>query len=101
MPKATLLLHRKRYYDDGGIAELRLWLLESPVPGSAHRFKYGLFHGYPGRRVVACDNERGNGDHRHLDGVEAPYSFQSVDRLLADFAADVARMRQEEARDAE
>jgi hypothetical protein len=38
---------------------------------------------------VRYDNERGKGDHRHLGGVEAPYRFRSLERLLADFWRDV------------
>lgn len=99
-PKARLLLHRKRYYDDGAISEIRLWLLPGPpVPGSSHPFKYSLFYGYPGRRAVAYDNERGKGDHRHRDGHEQPYAFQDLDRLLADFMVDVARLRAAEGDD--
>nr|WP_294508016.1 DUF6516 family protein [uncultured Rhodopila sp.] len=96
MAKAVLLLHRRRYYDDGAISELKLWLLPKPVPGSAHRFKYSLFYGYPGRRAVAYDNERGKGDHRHLDAMETPYIFQSLDKLLVDFQADVDALRAKE-----
>ncbi len=96
MPKAVLLLHRQRYFDDGAISEMRLWLLPAPVLGSMHRFKYSLFYGYPGRRAVGYDNERGKGDHRHRDGVEAPYRFTSLDKLLADFDADVEILRREE-----
>jgi hypothetical protein len=70
-----------------------LWRLPAPVPGSPHSFKYSLFYGYPGRRAVGYDNERGKGDHRHRDGVETPYAFQGLDRLLADFEADVAALR--------
>jgi hypothetical protein len=76
---------------------VKLWLL--PVTGSAHRFKYSLFYGYPGRRAVAYDNERGKGDHRHLDAMETPYMFQSLDKLLADFEADVDALRAEEEAD--
>ena len=93
MPKAVLLLHRKRHYDDGAISEVKLWLLPEVVSGSAHRFKYSLFYGYPGRRAVAYDNERGKGDHRHRDHVEEPYRFVSLDRLLADFETDVTKLR--------
>ena len=99
MPKAVLLLHRQRYYDDGAISELKLWLVPDPVPGSAHRFKYSLFYGYPGRRAVAYDNERGKGDHRHRDQAETPYVFESLDKLLADFQADVEDLRRKEGKD--
>ena len=95
--KARQLLHRKRYYDDGAISEVKLVILPGqPVAGSEHPFEYSLFYGYPGRRAVAYDNEAGKGDHRHRDGVETPYVFESLDKLLADFDAEVAAMRAEE-----
>ena len=97
--KAKLLLHRKRYFDDGAISEIKLWSVEEPVLGSAHRFKYSLFYGYPCRRAVAYDNERGKGDHRHRDAVEEPYMFESLDQLIADFEADVAALRSVETGD--
>jgi hypothetical protein len=96
MPKAVLLLHRQRYYDDGVISEMKLWLLPEPVPGSVHRFKYSLFYGYPGRRAVGYDNERGKGDHRHRDRAETAYRFTSLDQLRADFEADVKLLRSEQ-----
>ena len=52
-------------YDDGAILEARVRELDKPVTGSAHRFKYRLFYGLPGRRFAGYDNERGKGDHRH------------------------------------
>jgi hypothetical protein len=59
------------------------------VPGSAHDYKYSLFYGYPGQRVVGYDNERGKGDHKHLDGSEEAYAFSTVEKLLEDFRRDV------------
>ena len=38
-----------------------------------------------GVRVIGFDNERGKGDHRHLHGVETPYEFGGIAKLLADF----------------
>lgn len=38
-------------------------------------------------------NERGKGDHRHVDGVESPYTFVSVEQLVEDFIAAVAARR--------
>ena len=49
---------------------MHIWKVPSPVQGSAHELKYRLFYGYPGRRLVCYDNERGKGDHRHIDGRE-------------------------------
>jgi hypothetical protein len=65
------------------------------VPPSRHRLKYSLFYGRPGERVVGYDNERGKGDHRHYGDREQRYAFTSIEKLLADFKADVERMRGE------
>ena len=97
MASAELLFHSKRVYDDGAIVELKLWLLPDPVPGSAHRLKYSLYYGQAGVRLVGYDNERGKGDHRHFGDREAAYAFTSVEQLVADFEADVAKLRGGEA----
>jgi hypothetical protein len=52
-----------------------------------------LFYGFPGERIVGYDNERGKGDHKHIRGVEVPYTFVSIDQLMADFMADVEAER--------
>ena len=94
--KAELLFHERRLFDDGAIMEMKIWRVPSPVPPTTHGLKYSLFYGYPGRRLVGYDNERKKGDHRHLDQRELPYSFTSVEQLVADFLADVAGMRGKE-----
>jgi hypothetical protein len=63
------------------------------VPGSRHSFKYRLYYKCAGLRLVGYDNERGKGDHRHVDRREFPYEFVDVDSLMADFWADVDAMR--------
>ena len=60
---------------------------------SRHRYKYRLYYGRGGVRLVGYDNERGKGDHRHLDGVETLYDFTNVDRLVSDFLAAVRDKR--------
>ncbi len=97
MPKARLILHRKRLFDDRSISEMTLWQVQSPVRGSAHRFKYSLFYGRPGERRIGYDNEPGKGDHRHYLGVEADYAFSTPEQLMADFLADVAAERKRRA----
>jgi hypothetical protein len=52
-----------------------------------------LFYGQPGARIVGYDNERGKGDHRHLDGREEFYEFRSIETLIQDFLSDVAKRR--------
>lgn len=93
MPNATLILHRKRRYDDGAILELKLWQVPAAVPGSAHLFKYSLFYGSGGQRLIGYDNEAGKGDHRHHGGKEEAYAFTTFRQLLADFVADVRQLR--------
>ncbi len=90
---AELLFSYRIVYDDGGIVEMVIWQLPSPVPASAHDLKYRLFYGRPGAREVGYDNERGKGDHRHFAGVEAPYAFTNAEQLMADFWSDVRALR--------
>jgi len=93
MPKAVLILHRRRRYDDGAVLELKLWQVPATVPGSTHLFKYSLFYGNGGQRLVGYDNEAGRGDHRHRDGGEEAYVFTTFRQRLADFLADVRQLR--------
>ena len=95
MSPATLILHRKRVFDDGAIAELTLWRVPSAVRGSLHPFKYSLFYGRPGERLIGYDNEAGKGDHRLVGEVEERYSFLSPEQLVADFLADVRALRRQ------
>jgi hypothetical protein len=89
--KAVKLMHDKRIFADGAIVEMVLWRVPAPVPPSRHPFKYSLYFGRHGVRIVAFDNERGKGDHCHLDGQEYPYHFFSVDQLIDDFLREVMR----------
>ncbi len=90
---AKLLYEFKQRFDDGAIIEMVLWELPQSVAGSAHRFKYRLFYGFPGRRIVGYDNESGKGDHRHAGTVESKYAFVSPESLMEDFLADVRKRR--------
>jgi hypothetical protein len=93
MAAATLLFHRRRVLDDGAIVEMKLWQVPRSVRGSTHRFKYSLFYGRSGQRLVCYDNEPGKGDHRHYGQREEAYVFITPERLIADFLADVRRLR--------
>lgn len=92
--KAALVIHAKAVYDDGSIIEMTVWQVPKRVAGSDHEFKYSLFYGRDGVRIVGYDNEIGKGDHRHMDDVEMPYTFTTVERLIADFKTDVRRRRE-------
>lgn len=91
--KAEIVRRQKSVLSNGAILELVIWRLPRPVQGSAHPYKYRLFHGRPGERIVGYDNERPKGDHRRVDGVETPYRFTTVEALVRDFLADVDARR--------
>ena len=74
-----------------------IWRLPKPDSERPHGYKYRLYYGRDGQRIVSYGNERGKGDHRHVHGVEEPYRFETVDRLIEDFLADVARKEVEDA----
>ncbi len=83
-------------YDDGAIAEIKLWLVPSAVRGSKHSFKYSLYYGRDGKRPIGYDNEAGKGDHRHYEDREEVYPFTTPEQLMADFLADVLALRDNE-----
>jgi hypothetical protein len=72
--------------------EMVIWALPKPSPERPQSVKYRLYCGFSGRCVVRYDNETGKGDHRHYGKVEEPYLFESVDKLIADFRQDCARL---------
>ena len=94
--KATLLLRDRVEFDDGTLAEMVIWQVLEPVEGCTHNFKYRLFFGRKGERIVGYDNERPKGDHRHLGPRETHYAFATVEQLVADFLADVEEWRANE-----
>lgn len=94
--KAVLITRFRDVTSDGGVIELVVWRVPQPVPPSVHPFKYRAVYALRGERVVGFDNERGKGDHCHLNGREHPYAFVSVEQLVEDFiaAVDAARSSQ-------
>lgn len=89
MAKATLIIRDRRVDTSGGILDVKVWRVPSPVRPSAHSYKYSLYYGRNGDRLVGFDNERGKGDHFHICGEERPYSFTNLETLLGDFFAEV------------
>ncbi len=86
---SRLIARAKEIHDDGSITEIVIWELDQPLAPSLHRYKYRLYHGAEGKCWVRYDNERGKGDHKHIDDIEVPYSFTSLAQLLADFRHDI------------
>jgi len=93
--KATRAFYDRGEFPDGAVVEMTIWKVPGPVLGCVHAFKYSLFYGYPGERVVGYDNERGKGDHRHIGDRRGRYASSSVETLVADFLSDVRHARGE------
>ena len=96
--KATPLLRRRVIVAEDAFVEVVVWKVPELVSPSAHRFRYRLAYVVGGHCVLRYDNERGKGDHRHTETTEEPYKFSTPDRLMADFASDVARWNREHGR---
>jgi len=92
---ATLLLRTRIIFSEDAFAEMVLWRVTQPMPGSKHSFKYRLAYVVDQQCVLRYDNEAGKGDHRHLGTAERPYRFTTPDKLIADFQADIERWNDE------
>jgi hypothetical protein len=90
MPRAELVLRTRNQFK-GGVVEMVVWKVPTPVPPSSHAFKYRLVYAREGQRLVGYDNERGKGDHKHVNGREMTYRFVDIDTLMRDFLRDVER----------
>ena len=97
--KAREIFNRRVPVTEHAFAELVLWEVSEPIPGSKHRYKYRLAFVVSGECVLRYDNEAGKGDHKHAGGREVKYRFVSVDKLVADFFLDVKRWRDENSND--
>jgi len=90
---AQLITSIKNINPDGSILEIVIWKVPKPVPPTEHGYKYRAVYVVDGVRIVGFDNERGKGDHCHMDGKELPYAFARVDQLLEDFIAAIETRR--------
>lgn len=87
--KARPVVKTRRHVGEAMFAELVIWLVPEPLHGSRHPFKYRLAFVVDGVCVLRYDNEAGKGDHKHFGAEEHPYVFESVEKLLLDFDADM------------
>ncbi len=92
---ARLVIRRRVAFGNRDFAELVVWRVPEPVPPTTHGFKYRLVYIVDGRRVVGCGNERGRGDHRHMEDREEPYHVRDVEQLVADFLEAVTAWRRD------
>ena len=94
--KGTQLVRHRIAHSDTAFAEVVVWRLAKPLPGSGHSYKYRLAYVVDGECVLRFDNEAGEGDHRHVRGREYRYLFQSLDKLLSDFQIEIRRLNRED-----
>lgn len=91
--RAVLLLRERRVLAENRFADITIWRVPSPVPGSAHDYKYRLALVVDEVCVLRFDNETGKGDHKHVGEREAPYAFTTLDQLVTDFWQAVENWR--------
>ena len=91
--KGELIYRLKDVSPNGDIIEIVIWKVPKPVEPSVHDFKYSLVFIVDGHRVVGFDNERGKGDHCHLEGKEFDYHFTDTEQLIEDFIVEVEKRR--------
>ena len=89
MAQATLIIRERRIDGSGGIVDIKVWRVPTPVPPGEHDYKYSLYYGRNGERIIGFDNERGKGDHFHIRGSERPFAFTTLEDLLARFFMEV------------
>ena len=93
--RATLLLKERVPFDGESFAELVIWRLPQPAPGSMHPYKYRLAFMVSEACVLRDDNEAGKGDHRHTKTRELTYVFESPEKLVQDFLREARRLHHE------
>jgi hypothetical protein len=74
------------------LIEMVIWALPERTMERPHGLKYRLYCGRSGECVVRYDNETGKGDHCHYGSDEAPYAFESLEKLIEDFRNDCINM---------
>ena len=88
--KARLHTRIKEQLPDGSIISVVIWMLPEGEQGRSIGFKYRLnYSASDGTTLVRYDNERGKGDHKHLGTKQSEYRFESIEKLVKDFFADV------------
>ncbi len=93
--KTAELFRNRIVLAENRFADLVIWRLQRPLSGSRHSYKYRLAYIVNELCVLRYDNEGGKGDHRHWNEHESKYAFESPEKLLADFKADIERWNNE------
>jgi Family of unknown function (DUF6516) len=90
---AAEVLREKATDEQGNIREMVIWrVAPNPRQPEGIRYRLALIRAGEKDPAVLYDNHHPKGHHRHIEGVEEPYQFVDVDRLFADFMADMMRV---------
>jgi Family of unknown function (DUF6516) len=90
---AAEVLREKTTDEQGNVREMVIWrVAPNPRQPEGIRYRLALILVNEKEPAVLYDNHHPKGHHRHIEGVEEPYQFVDVDRLIADFMADVMRV---------
>ena len=91
--RAVLLQHDEVWDDEGWRMVVKIWKVARSKT-SPEGIDYSLALISPeGDRLVGYDNHWPKGHHRHVSGEEGLYAYEGIDRLIADFKADVSTVR--------
>jgi hypothetical protein len=90
---SELMLSEYHVISENAFAEIVIWRLTTPLPGSRHLFKYRLAFIANGQCLFRYDNETGKGDHKHIGEKEIPYNYTTPQALLDNFWKDVDNWR--------
>lgn len=90
---SSILIEKSRTnLKDGAFYETVIWLLPEPVLGSKHNYKYRLALVINEVCVLRYDNERGKGDHRHIEDREEAIEFKEMESVVLAFFDDMERI---------
>ncbi len=94
MGRAEVLVREKGTDEQSNLYELAVWLVpRSPRHPQGVRYRLAFVPAGHEAPAVLYDNHHPKGHHRHVEGREEPYDFADVDRLIADFFAEVERVK--------
>ncbi|MGH7818708.1 MAG: toxin-antitoxin system TumE family protein, partial [Candidatus Binatia bacterium] len=91
---AERILWEKVIDEDGNITELAISrVVVSAKQPAGVKYRLAFIKRDAADPAVLYDNHHPKGHHRHVAGVEEPYDFTGVDKLLSDFQDDVERIK--------
>ena len=95
MPSELVSFFRFNYPNEEAFVQVKIWKVKPNVKGSLHEYKYSCAYVVRNICVLRYDNEAGKGDHKHINDKEIPVQFTDIKDLIAQFDADVQKIRKQ------